>query len=78
MANAKAHCEVYATDLITSSEFSDLRQSIASDKERRNYNRMLDAEDVMHAQSGIRGRGAFSSARSSPSSGPVHGLREHV
>lgn len=49
LANAKAHCDVYGTDIITLSELDDLRQGIASDEERRTYNRMLGAENVMHA-----------------------------
>jgi hypothetical protein len=49
VANAKAHCEVYGTDIITGSELDDLRHSIASDEERRSYNMIRGAEHVLSA-----------------------------
>jgi len=47
LANAKANYDVYGIEIITSGEVQDLRRNIASEEERRSYNRMLDAEDTM-------------------------------
>jgi hypothetical protein len=46
-ANAKAHLNVHGTNLITMDEVQNLRQSVASEEERRSYNTMLDIEDVI-------------------------------
>jgi hypothetical protein len=49
VANARAHGDVYRTDLMTTGEVRELRQGVESEEERRSYNRMLAAEEVLRA-----------------------------
>ena len=49
LANAKAHREVYRTDLVTTGELTELRQGVDSKEECRSFNKMLAAEDVLNA-----------------------------